>query len=133
MTIIYKQRIAAVATLEALGYTFFSLRNGWTASGSVTDGNAVTSTAEADEMHAVLMACADALQGCVDGSAEEAEFKSIVDLLEAHESNRWPEGKAPGGKGRTSPRCIAQRNSCTTRGLARFTSLQAEKLAKSSR
>jgi hypothetical protein len=50
-------------------------------------------------MHGVLMARADALQGCTKGSPEEAELKRIVHVLEAYELTRWPEGKELAGKG----------------------------------
>jgi hypothetical protein len=53
----------------------------------------------ADTMHALLMKRADALEGFVEGSAEEAEYGSIADALAAYEELRWPTGKVPGGKG----------------------------------
>jgi hypothetical protein len=38
---------------------------------------------------------ADELEGCTEGSPEEAGFKAIADAIEAYESRRWPDGKAP--------------------------------------
>jgi len=50
-------------------------------------------------MHGVLMDRADALMGCVEGSAEEAELEMLTDVIEAYERQRWPDGRVPGGKG----------------------------------
>ena len=47
-----------------------------------------------DAMHGVLVQRADALEGCTEGSAEEAEFKAVVDVIEAYEAFRWPEGRS---------------------------------------
>jgi hypothetical protein len=94
-----KQRISAVRTLEALGYSY---SNGeWLPSGAVTGavGAPLPFTAEADAMHGMLMLRADALTGCTESSEEETELQAVVDLLEAYELKRWPLGKEPGGKG----------------------------------
>jgi hypothetical protein len=98
MSTIDKQRIAAVAKLQALGYSF-SLTDGWTPPGCPSDAAVLSSTGEADAMHAVLTRRADALQGRSEGSGEEAELERIVDAIEAYEAKRWPEGREPGGKG----------------------------------
>ena len=42
---------------------------------------------------------ADQIEGFTEGSPEEAKFKAIAAALEAYEAKRWPDGKAPGGKG----------------------------------
>jgi hypothetical protein len=55
--------------------------------------------AEADALLSALVLRADALEGCTEGSDEEAEFGVITDAIEAYEAVRWPEGKVPGGKG----------------------------------
>ena len=98
MSMIDRQRIAAVATLEALGYVF-SIAEGWMAPATIAVPAGLLSTAEADAMHTVLMARADALDGCAEGSPEATELKSIVDAVEAYQAKRWPNGKETGGKG----------------------------------
>jgi hypothetical protein len=80
--------------LQALGYIFL-LTDGWTSPA----GSAAVLTAECDAMHAVLMRRADALEGCAEGSPEEAELEMIVNAIKAYEAKRWPDGKEPGGKG----------------------------------
>jgi hypothetical protein len=82
MTIIDKQRIAAVRALEARGYVFND-----------------PADIEADALHALLVLRADELMGCTEGSPEEAELEAIADAIEGYEAIRWPEGKVPGGKG----------------------------------
>jgi hypothetical protein len=82
MTIIDKQRIAAVRALEARGYVF-------------NDPAAF----EGDALHALLVLRADELVGCTEGSPEEAELEAIADAIEGYEAIRWPDGKVPGRKG----------------------------------
>lgn len=52
-----------------------------------------------DAMHALLVKRADELVSCVGGSPDEAELTSLVEVIEAYEAQRWPEGKIRGGKG----------------------------------
>src|SRR5262245_26437972 len=59
----------------------------------------VTACQRYNRMHGLLMDRADALMGCTENSPEEAELAALTDLIEAHERQRWPEGKIPGGKG----------------------------------
>jgi hypothetical protein len=92
MSNIDKQRIAAVRTLEAMGYVF---RDEWIAPAGVT----TPATAEADAMHVLLVLRADQIEAYTAGSPEETEFKAIADALEAYEAKRWPDSKVPGGKG----------------------------------
>jgi hypothetical protein len=94
-----KRRIAAVRKLEALGYSF---RDGeWVPASTPSMSEAPQSvmTAASDAIHGALVQRADALEGCTEGSDEEAELKAVVDAIEAYEAVRWPLGKEPGGKG----------------------------------
>jgi len=50
-------------------------------------------------MHALLVARADELMGCTEGSPEEAELAALADAIDGYESVRWPEGRVTGGKG----------------------------------
>jgi hypothetical protein len=52
-----------------------------------------------DAMHALLVKRADELVSCVGGSPDEAELTSLVEVIEAYEAQRWPEGKIQSGKG----------------------------------
>ena len=90
MSTIDRQRIAAVRTLKAMGYVFRD--HEWT-------GPAITSTFEADALHALLVLRADALEGCAENSEESRELAMIAEGLEAYEAVRWPDGTIPGGKG----------------------------------
>jgi hypothetical protein len=91
MSFIDKQRIAAVATMRALGY-MFSLSDGWTAPPA---GSAFISTTESDAMHSVLIRVADALSRMQRGLPEEVELARIIDAIEKYEAKRWPEAKCP--------------------------------------
>jgi hypothetical protein len=96
MSIIDKQRIAALTTLEALGYTF-SVADGWAPTAvAQVDSSAI---AEADAMHALLVLRADNIAGSNEGSQEEAELASITDAVKAYEAKRWPAGREATGKG----------------------------------
>jgi hypothetical protein len=97
MSIIDKQRIAAVRTLETLGYAF-TLADGWSPPENMPSASPLP-TAEPDAMHALLVLRADKLAGCNEGSPEEAELAFISDAVEAYEAKRWPDGKAPNGRG----------------------------------
>jgi hypothetical protein len=91
MSNIDRQRIAAVKTLEAMGYTF---------GGDKWFGpDATGGSPEADAMHALLVHRADQLEGFIEGAAEELEYSSIVSAIVAYEQRRWPDGKTAGGKG----------------------------------
>jgi hypothetical protein len=68
-----KQRVAAVRKLEQLGYRYDG--HAWVPPASAT--TAVTQHSiltEADALLSALMLRADALEGCLEGSEEEAEL-----------------------------------------------------------
>ena len=92
MSTIERQRVAAVRKLEAMGYTFAA--GDWMAPANDAAAPAIT-----DALHALLVARADKLMGCTEGSDEEAELAYITDAIEAYEAVRWPGGRADGGKG----------------------------------
>ncbi len=87
-----RQRIAAVRTLEALGYSYRN--NEWLPPAPVA-ATTLTLTVEADAMHRALMRRADTLVSCAEGTDKEEELKAISDLLEAYEAKRWPLGEEP--------------------------------------
>jgi hypothetical protein len=86
-----RQHVAAVKTLQELGLIWS--QGAWQ---KMSQGEFV---AEADDMHAMLVRRADELEGCPEGSAEEAELEAIADVLGAYEAKRWPQGRIPSGKG----------------------------------
>jgi hypothetical protein len=85
------QRISAVRKLHELGLAWHA--------GAWRNSDEADSLREADAMHALLVQRADALEGCSEGSPEETELSSIIDVVEAYEEKRRPLGKIPGGKG----------------------------------
>jgi hypothetical protein len=93
MTNIDRQRIAAVRTLEGLGYAFDGVT--WKPPMAEPLWN------EADELYALLTERADRLgNGSVFSGIHDAKkYRIIVKALEAYEAKRWPDGKEPGGKG----------------------------------
>jgi hypothetical protein len=86
-------RIAAVRTLEALGYSY--CKGEWRVPAT---GTPPPATAEVDATHSKLMQQVVAIAGCMEVSAEAGELKAIVDLIEACEA-KWGRLKEPGGKG----------------------------------
>jgi hypothetical protein len=95
MSAIDRQRIGAVRTLEALGYSFNGIE--WNGPEAVAPSR--TMDAEADAMHALLVLRADKLGGYTEGSDEELELKMIADRVGAYEAKRWPDGDVSRGKG----------------------------------
>jgi len=87
-----RKRVAAVRTLEALGYTY--CKGEWLAPPAVA-GTPLRMTAEVDATQGKFMQRLDAVAGCTEGSSEEAELRAIVDLIEACECTWGPLGKDP--------------------------------------
>jgi hypothetical protein len=78
-----RQRIAAVCVPEGIGYTW---------RGAEWQPPAATppwTWSEPDALHAALVRRADAIANCAEGSEEEAELRTIADVLEAYEAKRW--------------------------------------------
>ncbi len=89
MSTIDKQRVAAVKTLEELGYTFVA--GDWLRPQS--DAATILPPPTTDQLHALLVARADALMGCPEESCGAAELEAITDAIEAYEAVRWPDGR----------------------------------------
>jgi hypothetical protein len=85
-----KQRVAAVRKLEQLGYRFDGSE--WVAPTPATATNQ-SILAAADAVLAALVLRADALEGCPEGSVEEAELAVISDVIDAY-SGSMCEGAA---------------------------------------
>jgi hypothetical protein len=95
MSIIDRQRVAAVRTMEALGYTFDG--QDWNAPS--ISGVPAPTIDEADAMHGLLVSRADKLEGYGEGSEDEVEYQKIAKTIEAYEAKRWPDGRVPRGSG----------------------------------
>jgi hypothetical protein len=85
-----RQRISAVRTLEALGYSYH-YGEGW------RPPQASEPSFEADALYELVMKQADRIC-CIDDPQEDAEFWAIVKALEAYETKRWPDGNESRGK-----------------------------------
>jgi hypothetical protein len=93
MSIIDKQRIAAVRAMEALGYSFDGVA--WNAPACGAESPSLED--EADAMHALLVLRADKLEGSIKGDDDEAELKVIAETVGDYEAKRWPDGVVPRG------------------------------------
>jgi len=88
-----KQRVAAVRKLEALGYRYEG--DEWVAS-TVTNQSIL---AEADALLSALVLRADALEGCLEGSEEEAELADV----DSARYRTWHCEYANSGQGQSGP------------------------------
>lgn len=95
MSTLDRQRIAAVRTLESLGYGF----DGTEWMPPPQHGLPPAAAKVTDALLALLLQRADALAGCTEDSEEAAELAALVDAIDAYELVRWPQGRIPGGKG----------------------------------
>ena len=84
MIITDKQRIAAVAALRALGYSY-SWRDDYI---SRPSSGARICTTENDAMHATLLRHAAAAAACTEDWPQEPDLKAIDDALESPETKR---------------------------------------------
>jgi hypothetical protein len=91
MNDIDRQRVSAVKKLHELGLAWHA--------GAWQRPNDWDLLCKADALHALLVRRADQLEGCSEGSPEDAELAAIIDAVAAYEEKRWPLGKVPGGKG----------------------------------
>jgi hypothetical protein len=95
MSIIDKQRIAAVSKLEQLGYTFAG--DDW-----MHPANDVAAPPNiTDELDAMLVKRADDLESCAPGSDEERELASIERAIAAYEAVRSPLARSPAARADT--------------------------------
>ena len=80
MSMIDRQRVAAVRKLEAMGYTFAA--GDWMQ--PANDAAAVVPVIT-DALHALLVARADELMGCPEESVGACELQAITGAIEAYE------------------------------------------------
>jgi hypothetical protein len=93
MSMIDKERIAAVATLKALGYAY-SPTTGW----SLPAGSTSQYAPECDAMHALPIHRADMRSGGAEGSAEADELRALSDTNEPLEATLGSDGREAAGK-----------------------------------
>ncbi len=92
MSIIDRQRIAAVRKLEEMGYTFSA--GEWVPPAEERSVRA----SGGDTMHALLVKRADELANCIEGSIEKRELAAVSAVIEAFEE-MWDIDGTIGSKG----------------------------------
>jgi hypothetical protein len=95
MSMIDKERIAAVRKLQAIGYTFDGAD--WQPPAD-PQGPKLVAWAEADALYAQLVQLADTLDGCAEGSLPEAVRYALTEAIDGYQSVRWPQGRVADGK-----------------------------------
>jgi len=96
MSMVDKQRIAAVRKLQAIGYAFDGAD--WQPPATVQAPKLVA-WADADALYAQLVQLADKLDGCAEGSVQEAVRYALAEAIDGYQSVRWPGGRTADGKG----------------------------------
>jgi len=97
MSMVDKERIAAVRTLQTMGYTFDGAN--WQPPAPAGTAPKLVAWTEADALYAQLVQLADKLDGCAEGSAQEAARYALTEAIGGYQSVRWPSGRTADGKG----------------------------------
>jgi hypothetical protein len=112
VTNIDKRRVATVRRLGGLGYSYQGRE--WGAARS-RGPQSLLMTAVSDAMHEALRRRADALEGCTEGSDEEAELRAIVHAIGLRSGPRL--AKSAETKGRPSFRSLVPCRSAEVRTI----------------
>src|SRR5262245_526293 len=97
MSMVDKERIAAVTKLQAIGYCFDGAD--WQPPAPAGPAPKLVAWAEADALYAQLVQLADKLDGCAEGSVQEAVRYALAEAIDGYQSVRWPGGRTADGKG----------------------------------
>jgi hypothetical protein len=93
-----KQRMAAVAALEALGFKYTSDRGWFPPFNTGRGGTPPDFTAEADAMHALLVLCADALMDAPEATDGATNFSSLPTQSKHMKSSAGREARYRAGR-----------------------------------
>ena len=96
MSMVDKERIAAVRTLQTMGYTFDGAN--WLPPAPAGTAPKLVAWTEADALHAKLVQLADTLDGCAEGSLQEAVRYALTKAINGYQSVRWPQGRVTDGQ-----------------------------------
>ena len=95
MSMIDKERIAAVRKLQAMGYAFDG--SDWQPPEDIHESKLIAWT-QADALHAKLVQLADTLLGCSEGSLQEVVHYALTKAINGYQSARWPQGRVADGQ-----------------------------------
>jgi hypothetical protein len=96
MSMIDKERVAAVRKLKAMGYAFDG--GDWQPPED-TQGPELVAWTQADALHAKLVQLADTLLGSAEGSLQEVVHYALTKSIDGYQSVRRPQGRVADGKG----------------------------------